>query len=196
MTLQYDSTANIATIAWAAGEFPDGRYQLVLKSSDIVSGAGLHLDGNNDGTAGGDFSFDFFQLAGDANRDGTVGFADLVAVAQHYGTALGANRSGGDVTGDGAVDFADLVVVAQHYGTGLSLPPAASVAAPLDSQSGDGLSTIAASKPPATVAAPSKPQMSAVVKPALISKPVPATKQSLVPSKPAIAVFGRKKIST
>jgi hypothetical protein len=52
---------------------------------------------------------------GDTNGDHQVNFADLVAVAQHYGQ----NSSGaglGDLIGDGSVGFADLVAVAQHYG--------------------------------------------------------------------------------
>jgi hypothetical protein len=58
------------------------------------------------------------RLAGDANKDGKVSFADLVAVAQNYGTAGNPDDyiAGGDFNGDGTVDFADLVAVAQHYG--------------------------------------------------------------------------------
>lgn len=61
-------------------------------------------------------------LPGDANVDGVVGFADLVAVAQHYG-ATNQNWSSGDFNYDDVVDFADLVAVAQHYGNSLA-PPA------------------------------------------------------------------------
>lgn len=52
---------------------------------------------------------------GDANGDGQVAFADLVAVAQHYGSNVDSFKSG-DFDGNGAVNFADLVTVAQHYG--------------------------------------------------------------------------------
>lgn len=54
-------------------------------------------------------------ISGDTNLDGKVDFADLVVVAQHYGTNEGRWRFG-DVTHDGKVDFADLVRVAQNYG--------------------------------------------------------------------------------
>jgi hypothetical protein len=61
-----------------------------------------------------------FTLNGDANLDGSVGFADLVAVAQHYGTSDGsATWSTGDLNYDGNVGFADLVAVAQNYGGAL-----------------------------------------------------------------------------
>jgi hypothetical protein len=53
---------------------------------------------------------------GDADFDGSVGFSDLVAVAQNYGIATGDARwDQGDFTGDGNVGFDDLVKVAQNY---------------------------------------------------------------------------------
>ena len=62
---------------------------------------------------------------GDANRDRSVGFSDLVAIAQHYGTTPNTWATG-DFNYDGKVDFADLVVVAQNYGTTLAAPAASS----------------------------------------------------------------------
>jgi len=59
-------------------------------------------------------------IFGDANFDGTLGFADLVAVAQNYGTTVADTTDNwwmhGDFNLDGVVDFADLVKVAQNYG--------------------------------------------------------------------------------
>ena len=57
------------------------------------------------------------RLAGDANGDGGVEFADLVRLAQNYqrGGRLWAE---GDFSGDGRVDFVDLVALAQNYGAG------------------------------------------------------------------------------
>jgi hypothetical protein len=70
-----------------------------------------------------------YALAGDANLDKTVGFADLVTVAQNYGQSTNANWDQGDFNFDGAVGFADLVIIAQNYGRTLapiiSPPPAA-----------------------------------------------------------------------
>jgi len=73
---------------------------------------------------------DFFFLNGDANHDRSVGFADLVAVAQHYGATSGVNFVKGDFTYDGKVDFADLVLVAQKYGAVLAAPAMPVAAAP------------------------------------------------------------------
>ncbi|HET6428374.1 MAG TPA: CotH kinase family protein [Phycisphaerae bacterium] len=54
-------------------------------------------------------------VPGDANRDGTVGIADLSALADHYGAA-GATWEQGDFNGDGIVGIADLSTLADNYG--------------------------------------------------------------------------------
>jgi hypothetical protein len=54
--------------------------------------------------------------------DNTVGFADLVRVAQNYGQS-GKFWNDGDFNYDGKVNFADLVAVAQNYGNGLPSEP-------------------------------------------------------------------------
>jgi hypothetical protein len=65
-----------------------------------------------------------YTLAGDATLDGSVGFNDLVRLAQNYGASLAASTdnwwSHGDFNYDGVVDFSDLVALAQNYN--LSLP--------------------------------------------------------------------------
>ena len=55
---------------------------------------------------------------GDANLDGSVGFDDLLVLAQHYGNA--GSFADGDFTGDGTVGFSDLLVLAQNYGQSAS----------------------------------------------------------------------------
>lgn len=59
-------------------------------------------------------------LAGDTNRDETVGFDDLLVLAQNYNRA---NRlfAQGDSTGDGVVTFDDLLLMAQNYELGASV---------------------------------------------------------------------------
>ena len=56
------------------------------------------------------------SLPGDANADGSVGFDDLLILAQHYGLLKGATLQQGDFNADGKVDFSDLLILAQHYG--------------------------------------------------------------------------------
>ena len=61
------------------GSLPDGNYRITALSSKIRSTAGsISLDGNEDGTAGGDFlngesaADNFFRLFGDSNGDGIM----------------------------------------------------------------------------------------------------------------------------
>ena len=60
-----------------------------------------------------------FAGVGDANLDGQVGFADLVALARNYGKS-NANWDQGDFNYDGNVGFDDLVLLARNYGQSLT----------------------------------------------------------------------------
>jgi fibronectin-binding autotransporter adhesin len=67
-----------------------------------------------------------YTLSGDANLDHTVGFNDLVALAQNYNVLDGSRVwTQGDFTYDGNVDFTDLVKLAQNYN--LTLPAAGAI---------------------------------------------------------------------
>ncbi|MGA2230791.1 MAG: dockerin type I domain-containing protein, partial [Tepidisphaeraceae bacterium] len=86
-----------------------------------------YADGNTDsGTpAGPNQIYLRTTLAGDANLDGTVNFADLLAVAQNFNHPLGMNGNpidwaDGDFNYDGVVNFADLLLVAQNFNKSLS----------------------------------------------------------------------------
>jgi hypothetical protein len=69
-------------------------------------------------------------VLGDSNLDGAVSFADLVALAQNYNSAVGsAGWASGDYNGDGNVGFADLVALAQNYNSGLPAAPIAGASA-------------------------------------------------------------------
>jgi len=177
--LVYDDDAHIATVTFPgfpSGRLPDGNYRLALSGAAIRDRANNQLDGNGDGAGGDDYAFDFFQLAGDANRDRTVDFNDLVVLAQHYNTGSGElTWADGDFTGDGAVDFNDLVFLAQNYNT--SLPAAA-----------PATFAVAAPATASAVAAPT-PKRSPVTK----QTPAPARK----PSKPAppATTFATKRIA-
>jgi len=118
-SFSYDLATNTAAFVFGAA-IPNGNYSVELQQAKIKDSAGNTL-------LSGDLP-SFYVLRGDANDDGAVGFADLVAVAQHYGQN-GMSWSQGDFNDDGTVDFADLVVVAQAYGTDLRLPAASPIAA-------------------------------------------------------------------
>jgi autotransporter-associated beta strand protein len=91
-----------------------------------------------------------YTITGDANMDGTIGFADLVAVAQHYGINDGsATWVEGDSNYDGNVSFADLVAVAQSYGG--ALPSSAIAGAPVNF-AGDMAAAFASVPEPSAIA--------------------------------------------
>lgn len=56
-----------------------------------------------------------YALFGDTNLDGIVDFQDLVILAAHYRTKIGAKWDQGDSNYDGNVNFADLVLLASNY---------------------------------------------------------------------------------
>jgi T5SS/PEP-CTERM-associated repeat protein len=90
-----------------------------------------------------------YTLRGDANLDGSVGFADLVTVAQNYGNSSGqATWDIGDFNYDGNVGFADLVALAQNYGGAL---PAASMPGVSDGFDRDMEAAFASVPEPATL---------------------------------------------
>jgi hypothetical protein len=108
----------------AAGGLDHARWQHLWK---VLGRVGPHILGSvfEAGEADGTVAYLLSPKPGDSNYDGTVNFADLVALAQHY-LAPGAHTfDQGDFTGDGRVDFADLVLLAQNYNQSLLAADAA-----------------------------------------------------------------------
>ena len=68
-------TARWTFPGYANGVLPDGNYTVALASDMILDGGGNPLDGDNNGTPGGDLTLSIFSLAGDANRDRKVDFS-------------------------------------------------------------------------------------------------------------------------
>jgi parallel beta-helix repeat protein len=113
-------SGNVASWTYVPGVLPDGDYRATLSAGTVRDAAG--------NTLGADSTLDFFVLEGDANRDRTVDFNDLVSLAQNYTTATGMAYSQGDLNMDQVVNFNDLVILAQHYNTSLPPAPPAAVA--------------------------------------------------------------------
>jgi hypothetical protein len=160
-TLNYNTTDNSATFTHGAGPLADGNYRVTLDGAGVSNAAGLAI--------GAATTFDFFAFAGDANRDRTVDFNDLVALAQNYNSS-GKNLTQGNFNYDGAVDFNDLVLLAQRYNTSLPPPPVSGVG------SGEGASSVQVAESLAMVQ--SAKAVARVVKPifsvAPVRKPVAA----------------------
>jgi hypothetical protein len=127
VTLAVDPSASTATqtivrLSFSGGltEFgslTDGEYRLTILSAQ-VSGAGQPLDGDGNGSPGGDFTLDLFRLFGDVNGDKAVDGLDLTAFRNAFGTtAADANYlSYLDFNGDGAIDGADLTQFRNLFG--------------------------------------------------------------------------------
>jgi hypothetical protein len=76
-----------------------------------------------------------YTLNGDTNLDGSVGVADLGAVASHFGATAGMTWGQGDFDYNGTVDVADLGALAttygQSYASGGAVAPTALIASAL-----------------------------------------------------------------
>ena len=124
MSVSFNATTNTATITFpgfASGILPDGNYRLTLLSSGITNGAGQQLDADRNGTGGDNFTFDFFVLAGDANRDKRVNLADFNILAANFGQSP-RDFSQGDFNYDSIVNLADFNLLASRFGTVLPAP--------------------------------------------------------------------------
>jgi hypothetical protein len=109
----------------------DGNYELRIAGGNLIGADGV--------SNVADAVVPFRVLAGDADRNGTVGFSDLVILAQNYGLSGKTFSQGNfDYSAGGTVNFQDLVLLAQHYNVSLE--------------------TIAAITAPAVEAKPTKPR--------------------------------------
>lgn len=203
MSLSYDPNSNIATFTFpglANGQLATGRYRAVLSGGGVsATSDGALLDGNADGFAGDDYTYDFVHLPGDMNGDGTVDFVDFQKFELKYGKT-GATWADGDFNYNGTVDNADFKILMQNIGT--TLPPAP--AAPVPSAP---VSVVVVPEPtpvpvkptptpipaqtPTPTPTPTKPAPKpkpVVVPPAPVKKPKPAAPKPVVKAKTAVGV--------
>ena len=66
---------------------------------------------------------------GDIDGNGTVGFADFLALAENFGNAV-VSHAQGDIDCNGTVEFADFLALAENFGNTVR-QPAVSVPEPL-----------------------------------------------------------------
>jgi hypothetical protein len=109
---------------------PDGDYRLTLPGGSLRDGAGNAMLSH---------TFDFFTLAGDANRDRRVDFHDLLLLARNYNQSGRTFSEGNfDYSTDGLVNFSDFLILARNYNVTLTQALSA-VTSPLPIQTTSGI---------------------------------------------------------
>jgi hypothetical protein len=95
----------------ASGSLLDADYTLKVLDTKVRSATGVFLDGNNNGSMGGDAVDVFYRLFGDGNGDGFTDFDDFaLSFLPAFGTEIGVGMgylARMDFDGDGFVDFDD-----------------------------------------------------------------------------------------
>jgi parallel beta-helix repeat protein len=105
----YQAGSTQITLRWAAANLPDGDYRIVISATGgLRDTAGIALDGDDNGTAGGAYLrlFAIGAAAGDFNRDGRLDARDIDQL--HEAIAAASTNALYDLTGDGTVDTADV----------------------------------------------------------------------------------------
>jgi hypothetical protein len=124
MALTHSGTQSILRFPGLPGAtLPDGNYRATLIGAGITDAAGRALDGDADGSAGGDHEFEFFFLRGDANHDRIVNLADFNVLASNFGQSP-RTFAQGDFNYDGTVNLGDFNVLASRFGQSLPEPGA------------------------------------------------------------------------
>jgi hypothetical protein len=100
------------------GSLADGNYTLTVRADRVHDRWGRELDGDGDGTAGGDRVDGFFRLFGDSDGDGDVDQADRDRFPAAFKTSAG--EPGYlwyfDFDGDGDVDGRDNGQFSRRFG--------------------------------------------------------------------------------
>jgi hypothetical protein len=92
------------------GSLVDGRYELKLSASQVMGTDAL--DGNGDGVAGDDYTFDFHRLFGDADGDGSVSASDFAVFRVSFASSLPVF----DFYGDGFISANDFIQFRLRFG--------------------------------------------------------------------------------
>ncbi len=119
----YVSATNTLRVMLAA-PIANGNYTAILASTSARDMFGNELDGDSNSLPGGNVVVNFDFLNADFDRNGSVGFADLLTLSRNYGTTSGMNFTSGDADYDGDVDFNDLLLLARNYAGGSGAIPA------------------------------------------------------------------------
>jgi hypothetical protein len=113
--VEWDAAARTARWDLSGIDFVEGRYSVTLVAAGIADAAGNALDGNGDGTPGGNHvSEAVLTWQGDTDRNLTIDFADFVNLANAFGGPGG--WGDGDFDDDQVVAFDDFVAMSNNFG--------------------------------------------------------------------------------
>lgn len=125
-SVSYDTTTNTATWTFPnleGGTLTDGNYEATLMN--ITDAQDIALDGDNDGSAGGNHVYGFWRLYGDSTGARMVGTTDLFRFRSNY--LLNDTQPGFvemfDAQGNGEIDLSDLFQFRANYQFELLPPP-------------------------------------------------------------------------
>ncbi|MFT3786811.1 MAG: malectin domain-containing carbohydrate-binding protein [Tepidisphaeraceae bacterium] len=93
----------------------DGVYRLTIPAESVRNALGRSMRQAA--------SIEFTVRIADFDRDGIVGFTDLLCLARNFGSPYGTLATG-DANGDGVVNFIDLILLASRYGSSSPTAPA------------------------------------------------------------------------
>ena len=99
------------------GSLADGNYSLTVLDS-ITDTAGNVLDGDGDGSAGGNATDEFFRFYGDVNGDRTVNILDFFQFRNAFGDPDTLDERF-DFNGDGVVNILDFFQFRSRFGTSI-----------------------------------------------------------------------------
>lgn len=129
------------SIRKASGLLADGDWRLTIPAGQLRDSAG------NNSTAPA--TFDFFVLAGDANRDRTVNIGDFSTLAANFNQP--GTFSAGDFNYSGGVEIGDFSILAAQYNVSLAsaraAPPGAAPAMPANAFSNRAIDQLEAIDP-------------------------------------------------
>jgi hypothetical protein len=119
----FQASGNPTRAFWTANApLPDGNYRVTLPAGSVADVWGNRLRAP--------FTFDFFILTGDVNRDRMVNGTDFAILAGNFGK-LNATYGQGDLNGDGAVDGSDFALLAGGFGKTMPAPVAGAAPPPV-----------------------------------------------------------------
>src|SRR5205085_7160882 len=121
LTFSGSQTDSASALNGGIPSLADGRYQLTIFGSAVIGADGLALDGDGDGTPGGNYvsppdtaaggpgQLHLYRLFGDANGDGSVSQIDFGFLRASFGLPPGSPGylSYLDANNDGVVDLLD-----------------------------------------------------------------------------------------